>query len=27
MADWGGGMFAGCTAGSIVHWRKTWMAA
>jgi len=27
VADWGGGMSAGCTAGLIVCWRGLWMAA
>jgi len=27
VADWGGGMSAGCTAGPIVRWHGQWMAA
>jgi len=26
VADWGGGMSAGCTAGPIVRWHGQWMA-
>jgi len=27
MADWGDGMFAGCTTGLILRWRKQLMTA
>jgi len=27
VADWGGGLSAGCTAGPIVSWCRQWMAA
>jgi len=27
VADWGGGMSAGCTTGPIVHWCGQWMTS